>query len=130
MTFVDHDHVEIISRIVLGEEGEFFFFKLVDSEALIGRDVNAGVLRRVAAFRVAANHRGLAAEEVGERGGRLRTQFVAIANEERATGHAGIEQTAQEVGAMKVLPAPVASVSSARFSPLATFSKTARIAAS
>ena len=108
MAFVDHDHVEIVGRIVLGEERNLLLFLPVDAEALIGRDVDARVLRGVAPLGVAGDLGRLAAEEIGERGRRLRAQLVAVADKQRAARHPRVEQTPQQFAAMNVLPAPVA----------------------
>ena len=97
MTFVDDDDVEVVRRIVGREERKLLRFILVDSKALVGGNVNAGVLRLVATVRVPRDLGRLATEKVRERGGGLCPQFVAIAHEERTLGHAGIEQALQKM---------------------------------
>jgi hypothetical protein len=97
VALVDHDHVEIVGRIVPGQERDFLLFLPIDAEALVGRDVNARILSRVAALGVARDLSGLAAEQVGERRRRLGAQLVAVADKQGAPRHPRVEETPQHI---------------------------------
>ena len=106
MAFVNHDDVEIVARVVFRQERELVFLQLVDAEALIGRDMDARVSRSVAALRLARDLGRLAAEQIGKRRRRLRAQLVAVAHEQRAARHPGVEQTPQQVRGNEGLAGP------------------------
>ena len=97
VAFVNHDHVEIVGRVVLGEERDFLLFLPIDAEALVGRDVNARILSRVAALGVARDLGGFATEQVGERRRRLGAQLVAVANKQGAPRHPRVEEPPQHI---------------------------------
>jgi len=88
VAFVDDDVTEVVLRVMPAHEGGVAVF--VDAQGLVGGDVDARVLGRVAAVRVLAHDLGVGAEHIVEADQGLLAQFVAIHQEQRALQLAGV----------------------------------------
>ena len=118
MALVDDDVAEVVGRVVGLEEARVRLVR-VDVERLVGGDDDARVL-----LRVVAGRRGrVVAEDVleGEQGLLRGARRGRTTKSARRSWPASAMRRSR-LTAMKVLPAPVARLRRARFSPRASFS--------
>ena len=94
MAFVDDDVAEMVLGVVTAQEGGIARF--MDAERLVRGDMDACVLRLVAAVRRLAHDLGVGAEHVVETRVRLSAQFVAVHQKQRALELPAIRQPLQQ----------------------------------
>ena len=121
-------------RVIGGKEAGVAVL-VIHSQSLVGGNVDASILGVIGTIGLAVDLGSISTKDVLEGLESLGAQFVAVAYERARVSWPASEMRLSRFTAMKVLPEPVASDSNARLgcpatSHLATFSMTARIAAS
>ncbi len=134
MTLVNDDVGEIIGWVELGKERLVTVF-LINPEGLIGGDVYGGVPSVILAVGVAVNFADGVAEIVGQLAQGLAAQLIAVAEEQGTPELVGVRDAAKKIGGDERLAgvqSPTSRSPGSRLAALsrATFSKTARMAAS
>ena len=97
MALVNDDVGEVVLGIELGEEG-FIAALGVNSERLIGGDMNGGIAGVVLAVGIAVNGASGVAEIVRQFAEGLAAQLVAVAQEQSALQLPGIGDAAEKIG--------------------------------
>jgi hypothetical protein len=135
VALVDDDVGEVVLGVVPEKEG-WIAVLFVDAERLVGGDMDAGVLGVVAAVRF-IHLGGVGPEDVLHGLEALRAEFVAVAQEQGAAELARIGDAAEQVACDEGLAGAggqreqgAGRLGRACSALRATFSKTARIAAS